>query len=212
MQHLSGRFGSAYFTGTGGSAPYLSAMRGLCAILLLTAVFNLAAQPVDDAPVARPFMVYEAVALPMSAAQVMQAAQDAWPWTFGQQPGANLISTDPAEFRMEGVMRFNFKSSTPLARQSTLGVINYQVTITATNGACKVRATQFVHSGNKNAPGGPIDLGRIYAGPRPDERVPGLSKGSAQRLNDDMRQQLADHVHEVVRNFARRMRTHAADK
>lgn len=187
-------------------------MRGLCAILLLTGVLNLAAQPVDDAAVARPFVVNEAVALPMSAAQVMQAAQDAWPWTFGQQPGATIISTDPTEFRIEGALRFNFKSSSAFARLSTLGVINYQVTITATNGACKVRAAQFVHTGNKNAPGGPISLGRIYAGQRPDERVAGLSRGSAQRLNDDMRQQLADHLQELVRGFALRMRTHATDR
>ncbi|MBX2983289.1 MAG: hypothetical protein WBB32_10910 [Flavobacteriales bacterium] len=154
----------------------------------------------------RPLVITEAVALPLSVAQVELAARNAWPYSFGQEPGAKMVMEDMGSGRLEGYARFNFRSAQLGSRQQTLGVITYKISIQAENGQCRIRVSHFSHTGNKNAVGGPIDLGTIYAGARPKERVPGISLGTAERLHEDMRTQVTARVREVVKNFSSRMR------
>lgn len=155
----------------------------------------------------RPLVLVEAFAVPHSMAQVAQAVQEAWPYSFGQEPGARIVQEDRATGLLEGVARFNYKSSTTGNRLATLGVIEYTISIRAENGLCRIRVSQFRHTGNRNAPGGAIDLGPIYAGTRPQERIPGLSRASAQRFNDDMRDQVKGHLAEVTKAFNKQLRT-----
>ncbi|HMN05370.1 MAG TPA: hypothetical protein PKD45_06555 [Flavobacteriales bacterium] len=154
----------------------------------------------------RPLVLTEVLALPLSAGQVEKAAQAAWEYSFGQEPAARMAVLGGGTGRLEGAARFNFKSSTAGNRLATLGVIDYQVTIQAENGLCRVRISQFNHTGNRYAPGGAVSLGRIYADKRPPERVPGISSGVAQRLNDDMRGQLGAHLSEVIKVFFRQLK------
>lgn len=154
----------------------------------------------------RLLVITEAVAFPLSAAQVEQAARQAWALSFGQEPGARIVQDGTGTGRIEGTARFNFKSTATGSRQGTLGVIDYQIGIQAENGLCRVRISDFSHTGNRHAPGGPVSLGRIYAGTRPRERVPGISLGVAQRLNDDMREQVGRHLSEVAKAFFLQLR------
>ncbi|HRN36568.1 MAG TPA: hypothetical protein PLV70_04585 [Flavobacteriales bacterium] len=161
---------------------------------------------------ALPLVMVEQIALPLSAVQVEQAARQAWPWTFGQEPGAGLVPGEPGTGRIEAVGRFNYRSSALGNRQQTLGVISYHVSIVAGNGSCMVRIYQFSHAGNKNAPGGAVSLGPLYEGNRPAVRVPGVSMAVAGRLHDDMRQQVTAHLRPVIGAFAARLRRAAENR
>lgn len=185
-------------------------MRVLCTLLLLFGALQVMSQEGSlDTP--RPLVINEAVALPLSMAQVELAAREAWQYSFGQQPGAQLVSEEAGTGRVDGIARFNYRSATVGSREQTLGVISYKISIQAENGQCRIRISHFVHTGNKSAPGGPVDIGPLYAGPRPAERVPGISAGSAQRLHQDMRTQVSAQVKELIKVFSARMRQ-AADE
>jgi hypothetical protein len=185
-------------------------MRELCSILLLQ-VALLGMSQEDPLAGPRPLVITETIALPLSMVQVEQAALSAWPYSFGLEPGARLGMEDPGTGRMEGTARFNFRSSTVGNRLQTLGVINYTVTIQAENGQCRVRISHFSHKGNSNATEGAIDLGTIYAAQRPQERIPGISMGTADRLHMDMRTQVTARLQEVIKTFSSGLRS-AAEK
>lgn len=185
-------------------------MRLTALLLLLVGHVPAMAQP-DLLAAPRPLVLVETVALPLSMAQVEQAARQAWAWSFGLEPGATIIQAGE-NGRIEGTARFNFRASGVGNRLQTLGVINYHVTIQAANGQCRVRLSQFTHTGNRNAPGGAINLGIIYEGERPDARIPQISRGTAQRLHDDMRTQASTHLRSVIGTFASRLRTAAQDR
>lgn len=180
-------------------------MRTWCTLFLLL-LAGLASAQKDTVEEARPLVLVDALALPRSMAQLGQGAAQAWPYSFGQEPGARIISNDPAKGTLEGSARFNYKSTGTAARLGTLGVIEYKVSIQAENGLCRIRISQFVHTGNKNAPGGPINLGVIYTASRPLERIPGVSRGVAQKLNDDMRDQVKARLMEVIKGFYAQLR------
>lgn len=185
-------------------------MRLLCTLFfLLGALWAMPQEGYLDGP--RPLVINEAVALPLSSAQVMQAALGAWAFSFGQQPGASPVPEQADAGRLEGAARFNYRSSTLGSREQTLGVIHYQVSLHAENGQCRIRIAHFTHVGNKNAPGGPVDLGTIYAGDRPAEPVRGVSSGSASRLHEDMRTQVTAHLRDVIKVFSARIRLLAED-
>lgn len=175
-------------------------------ILLLSAYAAQAVPQVAGLDGPRPLVITDAVALPLSKAQVFAAALDAWEYSFGQEPGAKLTDRDTTNCRIEGVARVNFRSAQLGSRQGSMGVINYNITIQAENGQCQVRISHLAHTGNRNAPGGAIDLGTIYGGERPKEPVPGVSGGTADRLHADMRTQASAHLNEVMKRFASAMR------
>lgn len=184
-------------------------MRAALTLLLLVCVVRAVPQPSGlDGP--RPLVITDAVALPLSKAQIYAAALNAWEFSFGQEPGAKLTDRDTSNNKIEGSARVNFRSSQLGSRLGSMGVINYTVTIQAENGQCQVRINHLSHTGNRNAPNGSIDLGTIYTGERPQEPVPGASKGTADRLHADMRAQAAAHIGDVMKRFASAMRR-AAD-
>ena len=186
-------------------------MRVLCILLFLfSALLAMPQGSTLDDP--RPLVITEAIALPLSLGQVEQAARNAWQYSFGQEPGARLMLDEAGSGRVDGIARFNYRSSSVGSREQTLGVINYKISIQAENGQCRVRISHFSHNGNKSAPGGSVDLGTIYSGPRPAERVAGISAGSAQRLHEDMRTQVSAQMREVLKVFSSRMRQTAEER
>ncbi|MBS1936838.1 MAG: hypothetical protein JSS84_03390 [Bacteroidetes bacterium] len=185
-------------------------MRLACTILLVACSLAASPQPAGTAP--RPLVVVESVALPLSMAQVEKAARAAWPFTFGEEPGAKVLEDAPGSGRLEGSARFNFRASTVGNRLQTLGVINYHISISAENGQCKLRFGQFTHTGNANAPGGAVSIGPLYEGDRPLDPVPGIGILVAARLHEDMRQQVVAHVREVAGRFAQRLRMDAESR
>ena len=150
----------------------------------------------------RPLVLTDAIGLPMSSTQVFNAAVSAWAYSFGQEPGARLLLQDTVSGTIQGTARVNFRSTGLGSREESMGVITYNITIQAKNGQCEVRINHFLHTGNKNAIGGGVNLGPLYAGDRPPEKVPGISMGTATRLHADMRRQAQAHVGEVMKTFA----------
>ncbi len=185
-------------------------MRHSLLLLLLATRIPAMTQPAAVAA-PRPLVLVETVALPLSMAQVEQAARKAWTWSFGQEPGAAMLQGGE-NGRMEATARFNFRSSAVGNRLQTLGVINYHVTIQAANGQCRLRISQFNHTGNRSAPGGAINLGTIYESERPDERIAQISRSTATRLHEDMRTQVTAHLRTVVATFSARLRTSAQER
>ncbi len=148
----------------------------------------------------------EVVGLPMSRAQIMKAAQEAWEYTFGQQPAARLGAIDPENGVLEGAARMNYRSSFLGAREESMGVIQYRVSIMANNGQCTVRVFDIRHTGDHAAPGGGIDAGAILDGDAPHEHYPGISLKLSQRLHADIRRSISERAGELMRQFAARLR------
>ena len=183
-------------------------MRGVLLPFLFAATTVLPAQVPAEAPQRLAFS--DAIALQLSKAQVLELALRAWEYSFGQEPGAEVLQVDSANGRIEGAARVNFRSTGLGAREATMGVIAYRITLEARNGQCLVRISHLEHTGNKMATGGAVDIGPIYAGARPLTKVPGISQGTAQRLHADMRTQATAKIQEAIHTFAARMRLLAA--
>lgn len=183
-------------------------MRPLVILALLLLPFLAMAQ-VDTVP-ARPLVLQDVFGLQLSRMQVFAAADQAWAYTFGQEPGAKIELDDADHGLLEGTARFNYRSNILTDREETMGVITYHITIQAENGQCRIRISQVQHTGNRAALSGGIDLGPIYAGDRPRTRVPGMSFGTAEKVHADMRMQISAQVQKVMNAFAARMRTAAA--
>lgn len=175
-------------------------------LLILLAWAVPAFSQVEREEAHRPLVLTDAIGLPLSSTQVFKAALGAWPYSFGQEPGARLLLQDTVSGSIRGTARVNFRSTGLGSREESMGVITYDITIQAENGQCLVRINHFFHTGNKNAMGGGVDLGPIYAGERPPEKVRGISMGTATRLHEDMRKQAQAHVGEVMKAFAAGMR------
>lgn len=178
-------------------------MRTACLLTLLLAGFSAFAQE------PRPLVIADGVALPLSGVQVFREALKSWPFSFGQEPGAHIVLVDTAGGNIKGVARFNFRSSTLGSREESMGVVHYEVSIQAENGQCRVQVGHIWHTGNHNAPGGGVDIGMIYASQRPQNSIPGVSMGTANRLHDDIRGQVQARVAAVMKNFFSAMRRNA---
>jgi hypothetical protein len=163
-----------------------------------------------DTVAAQPLVLRDAIGLQLSRMQVYNAAVRAWTYTFGQEPGAKVELEDAANGLLEGTARFNYRSSMLADREETMGVITYHVTIQAENGQCRIHISQVQHTGNRNAMGGGIDIGPIYAGARPKTRIRGISLGTAQEVHADMRMQVSAELRKVMNAFAARMRAAAS--
>ena len=160
-----------------------------------------------DTILVRPLVLQDAIGLQLSRVQIFNAAMEAWSYTFGHEPGAVVEMTDADNGLLEGTARFNYRGDLLSEREETMGVITYHITIQADNGQCRIRITQFYHTGNRSAMGGGIDIGPLYAGDRPKTRIPSISIGTAQKLHADMCMQVTAQLRKVMNAFAARMRT-----
>ncbi|HEY0977366.1 MAG TPA: hypothetical protein VGE21_07835 [Flavobacteriales bacterium] len=176
------------------------------ALLLLLAWCTWTKGQADTSTAGGGLVISETVALSLSKGRIHEAAKKHWPFTFGQEPGARLEHADASTGMIEGTARLNYRSSIITAREETLGVISYRISIQSNNGQCTVQVSNFRHTGNSGAVGQGIDLGRIYKDQRPSVRVRGIGMSVAQRIHADMQQQCRDRVGQVVRAFAARLR------
>lgn len=144
--------------------------------------------------------------VPLSRSQVYDAALLAWQRSFGNQPGAKLTGTDAANGVLEGVARLNYRSTVLTAREETMGVITYRVTIHAGNGECALRVTQLTHSGNRNAMKGGLGFGLLTGTVVPPAPHPGISHRSAIRIYADLKQQAGDRIGNLLGVFGATLR------
>jgi hypothetical protein len=155
---------------------------------------------------AGPLVITEEVGLAMSKAQVMSAAQAAWESSFGGEPGGHLTLVDTENGIMEGTARMNYRSKMLAAREETMGVVTYAVTVQARNGQCHLRIHNVHHTGNRAARGGGISMGPVMEGTAPDEHYPGMSLGASRRMHSDLRAAAEARLMEVARKFTARLR------
>ena len=172
--------------------------------LLSSAVLGAHAQADAEAPGG--LVLSDAIGLHLGRAQVFDAALDAWTWTFGQEPGAHVDQQDRTTGVIEGHARVNFRNKELASREESMGVVSYHVVIRADNGQCTIQVGRVVHTGNHSAQGGGLDVGPIYAGDRPAERLRGISRDHAQRLHAEIRDLVNERLQELMRAFAARLR------
>jgi hypothetical protein len=179
--------------------------------LLIALAWGMAvhAQGVPAEP-AHPLVVTDAIGIQLSKAQVFQAAMASWAYTFGQEPDCRIMLVDSAVGIIRASARFNFRASTLASREETMGVVRYEVLVQAENGRCSVQVSHLTHTGNHNAPGGGVDLGTIYQGDRPSERIAGISLANAQRIHTDIRKQTQARISEVMKKFFAGLRRYGA--
>lgn len=148
----------------------------------------------------------EAIGVSLNKAQVVEKALASWEYSFGQEPGARILSVDRDNGTIEGEARVKFRSSLLMAREESTGSVSYKVTISARNGQCTVRVHDLWHSGNRSAARGPLDAGQVHDGIWPMEHYPGLGLSASRRLHDDIRAQATTHIAAVMRSYSARLR------
>lgn len=151
------------------------------------------------------FTVTKELLAPGTTEQVMVRFCEAWPFTFGNLPGAELEQVDTLGGSFRGKARINFRSMLLLAREQTNGVVFFRVQGQVRDGALHVVIDEAQHSGNHDAVNGPIHIGPLYQELRPMVRVPGVGRRNADAIHDDARTQLQLHVDLILRDLASRM-------
>lgn len=173
----------------------------------VVAVFALcSAQSLTQATTMVPISLTEQVGLGMNKVRVLEVVNQAWAESFGLQPGAKVVRTDAENGLFEASTRLNYRSKLLVEREETMGPITFLITVQAGNGHCQVRAHGFVHKGNRNAPGGGIDLGTLYEGDAPAERYPGMGLNISRKLHADARAIALEKTQELMRKFCARLR------
>lgn len=138
---------------------------------------------------------------PLSRTQLYDAALLAWQRTFGLEPAAKLGTADRPAGTIEGAARINYRSSLLTAREETMGVISYRVTIQAGNGECTVRITQLAHTGNRNAIKGGSSFGTLTGTTVPPGPHPGISYRNAVRIWADIKGAADAKVDQLIAAF-----------
>lgn len=177
--------------------------------LVFTAFADARAQEPVDPPTGG-LVLNDAIGVHLSRTQVFDAALDAWNWTFGQQPGAHLDVQDRATGVIEGRARVNFRSKDLTCREETMGTISYHVVIRTENGNCAVQVGRIMHTGNRNATRGGLDIGTIYAEDGQVARASTIGLKRTRSLHQEIREIVSAKITELMRAFAARMR-HAGE-
>ena len=143
---------------------------------------------------------------PLSRAQLFDAAQIAWQRSFGLEPAAKLAVADRENGVLEGTARMNYRSALLTAREETMGVVTYRVTVAAANGECSVRVTQLLHTGNRNAMHGGLSFGLLTGAMVPTAPHPGVSHRNAVRIYGELKEQAGQRVNDLVNAFGSTLR------
>ncbi len=182
-------------------------LRWSLSVPAVVAVFALCrAQTGTQATTMVPISLTEQVGLAMNKVRVQEVVEHAWAESFGLQPGAKVVRTDPENGLFEASARLNYRSKLLVEREETMGTITFLITVQARNGQCQVRAHGFVHKGNRNAPGGGLDLGGLYEGDAPSERYLGMGLNISRKLHGDARAFALEKTQELMRKFCARLR------
>lgn len=135
--------------------------------------------------------------------EVIERMNRAWKYSFGQEPAAKLLIKSPNELKASA--QYYFKSETLTARNETRGVISYSIILKAEDGKCIYEIQEFVHRGNTTIRTGGIHFGRLMEGPDPDRKVRGLGRKNAQRIHEEMKNQLSDRLNKVLATFKQQL-------
>ncbi len=146
------------------------------------------------------------MSIPLNSLHLYDKALEAWTWTFGQEPGADLKRSDRANGMIEGIARVNFRSEMLTGREESMGVIQYRVTIMVHAGECRLTVSELNHVGNRNAPRGGIHCGPLTKGPDPIVRVPGMGHGNVQRLYAELKNASTSRITTMMQTFEARLR------
>lgn len=173
------------------------------AIIIVLAFFMPASGPaqttVGDSTAAISYV--RTFAAPLSRTQLLDAALLAWQRTFGSEPASALGATDREAGTFEGSARINYRSALLTAREETMGVISYRVTVVAGNGECTVRVTQLVHTGNRKAQRGPLSFGTLTGRVVPTAPHPGISHRNAVRIWADIKDTANARIGQLLTAF-----------
>lgn len=141
------------------------------------------------------------ISLPRNHAQVLHRAREAWQYTFGREPGAQLSALDTVAMTMEGSAYIRFRSEMLVSREQTMGIIAYKVKVQARNGECRTRITELRHVGNHNAVRGAIDVGLLTNNNVPPRKVRGMGRGNATQLWKELKTLSQEHLEALLRRY-----------
>jgi len=146
------------------------------------------------------------VSVPLNAAQLFNAASEAYTWTFGKEPGAKMLLTDKAKGTLKGTARMNFRSAMLTGREETMGTVSYVVLAQVSAGECRLTVTELVHTGNKNISRGGIHLKQLV---RNDDQVypaGGMGRSNLIRVHRELREASTAHITGLLQAFEARLR------
>ncbi len=146
------------------------------------------------------------ISVPLNSVKLFDKATDAWNWTFGQEPGAQLLRSERENGILEGNARVNFRSQMLSNREESMGVIQYRIIINVKAGECRTTVTELTHHGNYKAPRNGVHLGLLTRSMAPLQRVPGMSRGNSIRLYTEVKELATQRVQELMRAFDARLR------
>jgi hypothetical protein len=179
--------------------------RLILALLLVPAIGAASGQSLaNDTTAALSFT--RSVSVPLNALKLYDRALEAWTWTFGQEPGAQLLRADREQGVIEGIARVNFRSEMLTNREESMGTIQYRVIINIRPGESRTVVTELNHTGNRNAPRNGIHLGLVTRSIAPAGRVPGMGRSNAIRLYAEVKQQATARIQTVMQSFDSRLR------
>jgi hypothetical protein len=174
-------------------------------IFLLLVCCPFQAQPLSsDTTAALNFT--RSVSVPLNGLKLYDRAMEAWKWTFGQEPGAELLRTDREAGVIEGTARVNYRSAMLTNREETMGTIRYRIIINIRPGECRTVITELVHTGNRSSPGNGIHLGLLTRSLTPMVRTPGMGRANATRAYAEIKEHAAARIHTVLQAFDARVR------
>lgn len=180
-------------------------------LLLVLCTVTLSAQDPDAGTPAAPLIISRSVSVPLNAAQLFDAATQAWTWTFGKEPGAKVIRSDRGTGVIEGTARMNYRSTQLSLREETMGTVQYRVRVEVKAGECRVVVSELVHTGNKGTARGGVHLGKLTQGDLPAERVRGTGRANVVRIHAEMKEQVQAHIGGLVQGLHSRLRAAAAE-
>lgn len=178
--------------------------------LLYILLFSLstaigATQPLStDEPVA--LTITRSVSVPLNSLQLFDKALESYKWTFGKEPGAELIRSDRASGVIEAIARVNFRSDQLSMREESMGVIRYKILINTHAGEGTVLVTEFIHKGNHGTSRAGIDLGLLTIGATPNDPPKRMAHSNLVKLYSDAKESANDHVLKVMQDFCSRIR------
>ena len=187
----------------------LRAMRTLM-LVLLSLLPGLYAMGQDmEMDTVGPVRYTRSINVALNAFMLHDKALDAWTWTFGREPGAQLRLNDRQAGVIEGSARVNFRSEMLVGREESMGVIAYRVQVLIRPGEARIAVSELTHTGNRNTARGGIHLGLITRAPRPQQRASGLSRANEERLYAELRTAAHERIATLLQAFEARLRSSA---
>ena len=179
--------------------------RMLSIFLFVLSTYTGVTQPIStDVPVA--LTVTRSVSVPLNTLQLFDKAMESYKWTFGKEPGAQLIRSDRESGIIEAIARVNFRSDQLSMREESMGVIGYKILINTHAGECTVLVTEFIHKGNHGPNRAAIDLRLLTISTAPIDPPIRMAHSNLVKLYSNAKESANDRVLKVMQDFCSRIR------